>query len=215
MGMKFINGTKLAISTTLGNAVAVSAVSNANPGVASAAVTPAAGGIVVMSSGWSELEGIVARAASVVANTSFALEGINTTDVARYPAGEGAGTYQLAGSFVALSQIIDVKISGGETNFHKWQYVEDPSGRERQAPTNKSAISREIILHYDASMPWFAALKEADRKRQPVVLRETLPDGAVIYSVGYLSFQDVPVGSVNEGMTVTATFSLLSAPTRY
>lgn len=215
MGQKFINGTKFAISTVLGAAVNTTGVSNANPGVVTTATTPVNGDIVLMGSNWSELNGVVARVAGVVANTSFQLEGINTTDTARYPAGEGSGNYRKASSFISLTQITDVKISGGEQNFAKWQYVEDPSGREQQAPTNKSAISREITLHYDASLPWYNALIEADRKREPVVLRETLPDGAVIYSVGYVSFQKIATGSVNEGMSNTATFSLLSDPTRY
>ena len=215
MGSRFINGAQFAVSQALGAAVPITAVSNANPGVASATTPAANGAIVVLSSGWPEIQDTVARAAGQVAGVSFQLEGVNTVSTVRFPVGEGAGTYKVASSFVSLSQVRDIQSSGGEQAFFNYKYVEDVSSRERQKPTSKSALSNTYVLDYDPDLPWYAALIELDRLKEPVVLRETLPNGNVIYYYGYLSFNAVPTKTPDENMTVSLTFSMQASPIRY
>lgn len=214
MGSRFINGAKYAVSTSLAAAVAISALSNANPAVATAAAIPANGDIVVIDSGWTELAGVAARV-SGAAGGSFQLEEVDTSDTVRFPPGEGIGTYQIAADFVSLSQVRNVEVTGGEQNFFNYQYVDDPSSQQRQKPTSKNPQTTTITLDYDPNLAWYDALIELDRKRVPVVLRETLPGGDVIYYHGYLSFQKNPTKTVNENMTVIATFSMLQDPIRY
>lgn len=215
MTSRFINGAKFAVSQVLGAAIPISAISNANPGVASAATPAPVGSIVVLSSGWPELQDSVARSSTVAAGVSFALEGVNTTDVLRYPAGEGAGTYQIASSFVSLSQVRDVNTNGGDQSFFTYKYVEDTSSRERQKPTSKAAMSNVYTLDYDPNLAWHQALVDLDRLKKPVVLRETLPAGDVIYYYGYVSFNEVPTKTPDENMTVSVTFSMQATPIRY
>lgn len=215
MSSRYINGALYAVSTQLAAAIAVSAISNADPAVASSVTPPANGSVVVLNSGWPNLNDSVARAANQVAGTSFELEGVDTTNLALYPAGEGAGNFRVASSFVGLSQVRDVTMEGGDQNFFQYQYVEDQGGRQRQKPTFKSAMTTNILMDYDPDLPWYLALIELDRQREPVVLRETLPAGDVIYYYGYISFNKVPTKTINENMTVQATFSLLADPIRY
>ena len=215
MGSRFINGAKFAVSTSLAAAVVITAISNASPAVASTATPPADGSILVLKSGWPELNETVARSDGAVAVTSFQIEGVNSTDVTRFPAGEGAGTFEVAGDFVSLSQVRDIQTAGGEQNFFNFKYVEDQSSRERQKPTSKSAASNTYILDYDPELPWYDALIEIDRVKEPVVLRETLPNGDLIYYYGYLSFNKVPTKTPDENMTVSMTFSLQADPIRY
>lgn len=215
MSSRFINGARYAVATTLAAAVAASGVSNANPAVVATASPPAEGDIVVLKSGWPELNDIVVRAGTVIAATSFQAAGVNSTDVVRYPAGEGGGTFIKASDFVSLSQVRDVEMSGGDTEFFEFQYVEDAGGRKRKVPVAKSAMDMTIMLDYDPDLPWFDALVELDRAKEQVVLRETLPNGDLIYYYGYLSFNKVPTKKINENMTNVATFSLASDPTRY
>lgn len=215
MSSRFINGAKYAISTQLAAAIAITGISNANPGVASTGTTPADGDILIIKSGWTELNDSVVRADNPVAATSFRLEGVDTTDLVRFPAGEGIGSYLKVSNFVGLSQVRDVQMDGGDQQYFQYQYVEDQGGRQRQKPTFKNAMSMRVVLDYDPSLPWYAALKEVDRKRIDCVLREVLPAGDVIYYVGTLSFNGVPTKGINENMTVQATFSLSSDPVRY
>jgi hypothetical protein len=215
MSSRFINGAKYAVSTQLAAAIAITALSNANPAVASCATPAANGDILILQSGWTNLTEGVYRAAGQVAATSFQLEGVDTTDATRYPAGEGVGAFQKASAFVGLSQVRDVAMSGGDQNYFQYQYVEDEGGRQRQSPTFKGAMSMKVELDYDPTLPWYDALIEVDRLKVPCVLRETLPAGDVIYYVGMLAFNKVPTKGINQNMTVVATFSLQADPTRY
>lgn len=214
MSSTFINGAKYAVSTSLAAAAVVSAISNADPAVATTATPPAEGDVLILLSGWTEVNETVVRASAVTAN-SFTMEGVDTSDVVRFPAGEGTGAYQTAGGFVGVSQVRDVVVSGGDQNYYNYQYVEDQSGRQRQKPTFKGATSIALTMDYDPSLAWHETLVELDRLREPVVLRETLPTGDVIYYYGAIAFNKVPTKSINENMTVSASFSLLSDPVRF
>lgn len=214
MSSIFINGAQYAVSTTLGTAIAVSAISNANPAVATASAPPADGSLVVIKSGWPELNETIARTAEADA-ASFVLGGVNTSSTTRFPVGEGVGSVQIASGFVSLSQVRDVTMSGGEQQYYQWQYVEDRSSRQRQKPTYKNAMSLAVVMDYDPSLPWYETLIDLDGIKDPVVLRELLPNGSTIYYYAYPSFNKVPTKTVNENVTVTATFSLISDPMRY
>lgn len=214
MSSIFINGTRYSISTALAAAAAISAISNANPGVASAVAPPEDGSILVLKSAWTNLNETVARSANADAD-SFELEGVDTTSTVLFPAGGGAGTYQKVSSWVDLDQVRDVVMAGGDQQFFNYQYVEDPISRQRQKPTFKNAMTMTVSLDYDPAKAWYAALIEADRLREPVVVRGVLPNGSTLYYYAYPSFNKVPVGQVNENLQNTAVFSLIADPIRY
>lgn len=216
MGSQFINGAKWAVSSALAAAVPITAITNAAEAVASTATPGAVGDIVVLASGWGELDETVARVSAIAAGVSMTLEEIDTSDVARFPAGEGAGAFNKVNGFTSLSQVRDVKQAGGDPQFFKWKYVDDPSGRQRQRPTGKDAITKTIQMDYDHTKPWYALLKQLDRAGDPVVLRETLPNASgVIYYYGYVSFNGAPTTDADENQTVTLTLALIAEPIRY
>lgn len=214
MSSIFINGTRYSMSTSLGAAVAITAISNWNPAVASSATPAPDESILVLKSAWTNLNETVARSANADAD-SFELEGVDTSSTLLYPAGGGAGTYQAVGSWVGLDQVRDVVMAGGEQQFFNYQYVEDPTSRQRQKPTFKNAMTMTVSLDYDPSKPWYAALIEADRLREPVVIRGVLPNGSTLLYYAYPSFNKVPMGQVNENLQNTAVFSLIADPIRY
>lgn len=214
MASRFINGAKYAVSTSLAAAVAVSAISNADPAVATTATPPTTGSVVVLKSGWTTINESVARVGVTTANT-FQLEGVDTTSTARFPPGEGAGVYQVAGDFVSLSQVRDVQVTGGEQQYYQFQYVEDESGQQRQSPTFKNAQTMTIVMDYDPDLPWYQTLIDLDRLKEPVVLRETLPNEDVIYYYGLISFNKSPTKAINENMQVSASLSQQTDSIRY
>lgn len=215
MGSIMPNGAKYAVATQLAAAVAIANITNANPGLATTGATPNAGDIALLTSNWSELNGAVSRVGAVVADTSFALEGFDTTDAIRHPANEGGGTYQVASDFINVPKIRSVELQGGEQNYYQYQYVDDSSGRQYQAPTFKSAQTLTLQVDYDPSLPHFNELVELDRKRGVAILREILPNGDTIYYVGWISFNQVPSKVLNEFMANQLTFSLTALPIRY
>jgi hypothetical protein len=208
----FVNGAKYAVATP-GTPIAVTAISNANPGVASVVTPPTDGTIGILESGWTDLNDSVIHTTGATED-AFSLAGVDTTSVTEYPAGQGVGTFAAAGAFTGLSQVRTVDMAGGDQQFFQWQYVEDKSGRQRQKPTFKNAMTLTMTMDYDPTLAWYTALIAADAARSPVILRETLPDGDVIYYYAYPSFNKVPTKTINEYMTNTATFSLISDPVR-
>lgn len=214
MSSKFINGAKYAVSATLAPSVPITAISNANPAIASAGALPVAGNILLLKSGWSQLNDSVARALAPAAG-AFTLEQVNTTSVTRFPPTEGVGAYQVASAFFSVDQVRDVKLDGGEQNYFEFQYVEDEGGRQRRKPTFKSATGITFTLDYDPDKPWYDQLITIDREAQLVILRETLPNDDVIYYVGTLAFNKVPTKDVNQNMTVQMSLSLESDPVRF
>lgn len=210
-----LNGAKYAIATVLAEAVAISNITNAAPPLALAAETPTAGDIVLLKSGWSEFDEAPARVGTVVADTSFQLLGYDAADTNRFPAGEGLGTYIVASGWVNLPKIHDIQKSGGEQNYATRQYVSDPSGKQVQAPTFKSARNRTYMLDYQPTLPHFAALVELDRSQEITVLRETLRNGDVIYYAGRVGFDQDPTTALNEFISNAFAFAPTADSIRY
>jgi len=214
MSSIFINGTRYSMSTALAAAVPITAITNAKPAVASAATPPADKSVLVLKSAWTNLNETIARSANADAD-SFEIDGVDTTNTVLYPAGAGAGNFQAVTSWVDLDQVRDVVMAGGDQQFFNYQYVEDPTSRQRQKPTFKNAMTMTVSQDYDPDKPWYAALIEADRLREPVVVRGVLPNGSTLFYYAYPSFNKVPVGQVNENLQNTAVFSLIADPIRY
>lgn len=206
----FVNGAKYAFSTTLGAAVAITAITNALPAVATATPAPTEGAVVLLDSNWTELNDV-----AVYAGPAGALANLDTSDTGNFPPGESAGHYREVGGFVNLSQIREIQQSGGDTNTFNFAYIEDKSNRQRSVPTDKNPIVLTITLDYDSTLPWFSALEAADKARQVIVMRETLPTGDTLLYTGYLSFNPSPTRTRNENMTVSATMSVNSEIIRY
>ncbi len=214
MSQQFPNGTVFSVSTALGTALNLSAISNADPAEATTTVPPADGTIGVLSSGWPGLNQRVARSANS-ASTTFDLEGFDTTDTTKYPAGAGTGTFTPVSTWVALSQVTGIEKSGGDQQFYQWQYAEDTSNQQQQRPTFKNAKSLKLTLDFDDSLAWYDALKSADEATDPVVLRAVLPNGKTLYYYVYPSFDADPSMNLNQNMQVVATFSQISPFTKY
>lgn len=210
-----LNGAKYAIATVLAEAVAISNITNAAPPLALTTAPPAGGSIVLLKSGWGELDEAPARAGTVVAATSFQIAGYDAADVNRFPAGEGLGSFVLASGFVNLPKIHDIQKSGGEQNYATRQYVSDPSGKQVQAPTFKSARTRTYMLDYQPDLPHFAALVELDRSQEITILRETLRNGDVIYYAGRVSFDVDPTTALNEFISNAFGFAPTADSIRY
>lgn len=207
------NGSKVALSSIFGAVKEITNISNANPGVADSAANAFANGdILLLSSGWEEIDGRAVRASAIAVDT-FALEGIDTTDLIRFPAELGVGTAKEVTDWVAIDQIIGTAFSGGEQQY--WSYSPLDSRRTKQLPTERSAQTMTLTLADDQTRPWFNVLDAADRLGDTRILRITLPNGAKLFYSGSVSFNKVPTLVKNEGMAVTMTLSINAEITRY
>lgn len=214
MSQQFPNGTVFSVSKTLAAAIALTAITNANPALATAVAPPNDGAIGIVTSGWPGLNQRAMRVANAQAN-SFELEGFDASDKNKYPAGAGVGSFQVANDWVTLSQVTNIGKSGGEQQFYQWQYAEDPTGQQKQRPTYKNAKTISLTLDYDPALAWYDQLDKADEAKEIIILRAKLPNGAELYYVVYPSFDADPGMELNKNMSNIATFSLVSKFTRY
>ena len=213
MSAKLPDGAIVTLSTTLGSAKTVSALTNANPGVATSTAHGFVNGdIVLMNSGWSNLNQKAVRVAGPVSN-AFNLDGIDTSLTSLYPAGSGTGSASLVGGFTQISQIMGLTTQGGDQQYATFSFLEQ--NFETQLPTVFSAQSISLEIADDPSLSGYIALKAAADARAFRVLKLQLPDGSFILYYGQISFNETP--SLNKGqvMVVKATFALQARPVRY
>lgn len=213
MSAKLPDGAIVTLSTTIGSPKTVSALTNANPGVATSTAHGFVNGdIVLMNSGWSNLNQKAVRVAGSVTN-NFNLDGIDTSLTSLYPAGSGTGSAQLVGGFTQISQIMGLTTQGGDQQYATFSFLEQ--NFETQLPTVFSAQSISLEIADDPSLSGYIALKAAADSRAFRVLKLQLPDGSFILYYGQISFNETP--SLNKGqvMVVKATFALQARPVRY
>jgi hypothetical protein len=209
----FPNGTIFSLATPSDTQRTITAISNAATGIASATAHGYSDGDIVLLNVASRLDLRVARVDAPATN-SFALEGFDTQNTTLYPSGFGVGYAREAGSFTPVSQVTDVQSQGGEQQFYQWVYLDD--GRQRQRPTFKNARSMTVVMDYDPSLAWHAALEVADQLGTEHFLLAQLPSGVKIYYSVYVGFDGEPSFTINENQKTTATFALASPrSTRY
>lgn len=215
MASAFPNGSSFAISATYGSPIDISAISNANPGVATAAAHGLSDGdILVVSSGWISLDQRAVRVDDSDTGT-FKLEGINTTDTNRFPSGGGAGTAREILTWTPVSQIVTTQSQGGEAEFYNWKYIDDVTGRQRQRRTGTSAKSLQLTLDDDTQLGWHDALLAASQSRATTILRVVLPGGSTLYYSTEVTYDGEPTLTADQNMQVVATFSHVGELIRY
>jgi hypothetical protein len=204
MSASLPNGTVFSIATTYGPAIPYTALTNAAPPVATAAAHGLVNGDVLeVSSAWPGINDRPSRVAGSVAGT-YNLEGFDTTDVARFPAGAGLGAVRKVLTWTAISQVTANVTSGGEQQSVEWTYLED--GLERSKNTFKKAKVLTLTLADDVSLPWNAVLLAADQDGKNRILRAALPSGGFIYYNVNVGFDPEPKLDATQIMVVTATF---------
>ncbi|NMX65703.1 phage tail protein [Pseudomonas proteolytica] len=212
-GIQMPNGATFEIASAYGTAIPFTALSNANPAVASAlAHGLAEGDIIAVNSGWTRLDGRAVRVADIASGT-FALGGVSTTNVQQYPAGSGVGSAREVTSFTEISQITELNSTGGDQQFLTYGFMADDD--DRQMPTTKNPITLSITVADDPSKPYVDVCEAADDDKQPRVLRLNLPGGSSIVYNGYVSITSTPTMSRNNLMTRVISIALTGRPARY
>lgn len=213
MAVSLPNGALVAIASGYGSALTVTAVTNANPAVASSTAHGLAdGNFVEVTSGWSRLTDKVVRVDNSAAN-AFDYEGINSTSTSVYPAGSGTGTVREITGWTQLSQILESSSTGGEQQFLDYQFLEADSAK--RIPTFKAPAGLTFRIADDPTLAGYILAKTANDDRLQRAVRVTLPNGAILLYNAYISLAPSPSLTVNEVMSVEVTLSLLNEPVRY
>lgn len=170
------------------------------------------GDYVALLSGWGILNERVFRVTSVDAN-SFKLDGIDTRDENKFPAGSGTGSFQKVEAWQQITQIMEVSSSGGEQQFTQFGFLEDDF--ERQLPTTQSAYSMTFKIADDPNLPGYKAAQMASDSGKLTPLRIILKNKSVVVYNGYVSMSPMPQLVRNEVMAVNMTYSLSGLFNRY
>lgn len=164
-------GLQLAIGSTLGTQFTVSAITNANPAVAtlSSSHGVVVNDIIVLSSGWKRLNNRVVRVSAVSTN-DVTLEGIDTSSTADYPAGEGVGTGQEVTVWTPITKLRpDITTSGG--GFEQLDGTEVDDVRRISIPGLAEPVSLTFPFHWPADSSWQSKVETAARSGSSVPYR--------------------------------------------
>ncbi|OSI06781.1 putative phage associated protein [Neisseria animaloris] len=170
------------------------------------------GDFVVLTSGWGELSGRVFKVGSITTNT-FNLVGINTTDVNKFPAGGGLGSFRKVKKWTQLTQVMEFTTSGGDQQHYDHGFLEEDF--DRQIPTTKSPMSIQIAVGDDAKLPGYQAAVAASNSAAETPMMVRLKTGDQLAYIGYLSVNETPTMVRNEGMKINMAYSLTGKLNRY
>lgn len=213
MAARLPDGAIVSLATTMGTAKTVSAITNASTGVATSTSHGFTDGdLVIMSSGWSNLDNRIVRVDNSATN-AFDIEGVDTSSTTLFPTGSGTGTATEITAFTQITQIMGFATSGGDQQFATYSFLEQ--NFETQIPTISSAQTITIDIADDPSLAGYIALKAASDARATRGLKIAMPDGSFILYYGYVTLNETPSVTKGAVMQVKATFSLLGRPVRY
>ena len=214
MAITLAVGTQIAIASTYGASVAMSAITNASEAVATLA---AAHGVIVgdyleITSGWDLLNGRVVRAKAVATN-DVTLELIDTASTARYPATTGTGSIRRITAWTTLSQITaGISVSGGDQQFADITSLTDRT--QKQIPTTRNPVQVTLPVYDDPSLGWYATVRTASETASVAAVRMTFPNLSKLVAGAYWSLQQVPTIE-DSTLRATVNLSFVADPTRY
>lgn len=214
MAITLSTGVSVAIAKTFSAAVNMTALTNASEAVATLASGHGvvAGDYLEVASGWDLLDKRIVRAKTVATN-SVTFESIDTTDTVRYPAGTGIGTVRIITAWSALSQLKSMSASGGDQNYADITSLVDRT--QKQIPTTRSAVSMNIEVFDDPTLPWYSDVTKASDESKPYAVRLAFANGSKLVANAYWSLQKVPSVAANEAMTTQISLSYAADPVRY
>lgn len=214
MSYNFPEGSRFLFSNTFAAAKTLSAMTNANPCVA----TSTTHGYVdndelLLTSGWEDATDTVFKADQLTADT-FSLLGLDTSNTSFYSAGGGANSSaQKISNWLEIPQVLSIGTSGGDPRFT----TISPLARRNQinVPTGFNATSITLTLGHDASNANYQTMLGISRALSKVAFKMVLSGGATTYGYGYLAVSEVPSLNVNQANTVQASFTLLGRAISY
>lgn len=214
MGVVKGRGIRVEFAQTYGSAKSVSAVTKADPGVATSTAHGLTDGTVGYFSGVSgmvQLEGQAARTDNAATNT-FELQGLNTSSFSTF---SGTCSFIPVTAWHTLAEATSYAIGGGEAEKLDATTLLDVVKQEEAGLLAPQTMSISILAQDDPStaLRALAALAQAGTK---TVFRVSLPNGAVRIGYGEPSLpgEDVQrgqLGTGNLGFTVKGLILLLPA----
>lgn len=213
MAYSLPEGSSQQFSNTLAAAKTITAITNANPAVATCTGHGyTTGDEIMLSSGWEDANDSVYKIESVDAN-SFKILGLDTTNTSFFPAGSGGGSAQKLSAWTAIPQVLTISASGGDARFTDVTPLAKRNGI--RIPTGFNATSVTLSLGFDATTPAYKTMVGISRSLSKVAFKQVLSGGSVQYGWGYLTVSEFPKLNNNQVNTVDAALTFLGRTMSY
>ena len=207
------NGAQVALATTLATAITISDISNANPAEASSTAHGlSAGGIILLNNGWPRTDNSVRRVADPTTD-AFDIEGLNSTNLDRFPDGGGAGTARALTGWTQLPKIPTFELTGGDPKNGTTSYIDYEKDYDYFTGTNPERLN--FTISYQPGTAAYDALVAANDSGVLQVIRLVLKDGSTLYYPGQLFFNKAPVTVKDQEMVNNVSLALQGEITRY
>jgi len=207
-------GTQFSIGSTYGTQFTISAISNANPAVAtlSASHGVIVGDYIEITSGW-DLANLRIFRASAVSTNDVTLEGFDTSDTTKYPAASGTGTGREISAWTQITQVTsEYSVSGGDQNFADTTTIANLI--RQQIPTDRNPFVCTLPHFYDSTASWRTTARAATNAATPYSFRMVFPNNSRLVVSGYWSLRDVPTNT-DSTLRDEVTISFIGTPTVY
>lgn len=213
MAYFFPEGSAQQFSTTFAAAKTITAITNANPAVATATAHGyTTGDEILLTSGWEDATDTVWKITVLTADT-FSITGLDATDTDFYPVAGGAGTAQKISGWTAIPQVLTISASGGDARFTD---VSPLAKRNAiKIPTGFNATSITLSLAHDAGNANYTTMLGISRSLSKVAFKQVISGGAVTYGYGYMSVSEMPKLNNNSVNTVDAAMTILGRSISY
>ena len=213
MAYSLPEGSSQQFSNTLAAAKTITAITNANPAVATCTAHGyTTGDEIMLSSGWEDANDSVYKIESVDAN-SFKILGLDSTNTSFFPAGSGGGSAQKLSAWTAIPQVLTISASGGDARFTDVNPLAKRNGI--RIPTGFNATSVTLSLGFDATTPAYKTMVDISRSLSKVAFKQVLSGGSVQYGYGYMSVSEFPKLNNNSVNTVDAAMTFLGRTMSY
>ena len=213
MAYSLPEGSSQQFSNTLAAAKTITAITNANPAVATCTAHGyTTGDEIMLSSGWEDATDSVYKIESVDSN-SFKILGLDSTNTSFFPAGSGGGSAQKLSAWTAIPQVLTISASGGDARFTDVNPLAKRNGI--RIPTGFNATSVTLSLGFDATTPTYKTMVGISRSLSKVAFKQVLSGGAVQYGWGYLTVSEFPKLNNNQVNTVDAALTFLGRTMSY
>ena len=202
---------KTTMQSALGAAITITAITKANPGVATAAGHGLADGNIVFleTVGMRQLDVMAVRVANKTADT-FELEGINTSLYDTFV----SGSARLITFGTDVVTIKELSAAGGDFEFIDYTTIHDD--RKKEFPGLPTATKYTMSNVWDPTDPGLVAMKVAsDAQERRAMCFQFGTGGLRMYFVGYVGSNNVPGGSAQQLVTSPSVITIHGNPAYY
>lgn len=207
------SGVAVAVQSALAASQTITAVTKANPGVAtySGSDTYANGDYIVMTAvGMSQINGRVFRVANVNTGAkTFELEGENTTSYDTFT----SGSVQEITFGTTMTTATGLSATGGDFSFIDTTTIHDNVRTQVPGVANPATYTFESI--WDASDTALQALKAASDAQAQRAIRFTFANGQKVVFNGYIGATLLPTGNAQDKVVTQVVITMYGRPTIY